>query len=166
MATTEERLEKIAGEGVAVLTIPQLAQAIGLDGPGAVQSIRNRVAGGTFPIPSRKNGKARVFSIKLVADWIDGNDEPEPEAGLSPQQVQVRKVRDGKIVSSVGRPTNAMRAERLKRRGMAYAQLLVVALDDWWRDYQAREAGTLGDAVDEAIDAPLPPYNDGGRLRL
>ena len=142
MKTTEERLEEIA-QGAAVLTIPQIAQALGQSNKWADASIRNRLARGSFPIRGRKLGKVWVFSIKLVADWIDGK-EPEFEQGSEPGSqppplalpVQVRKARSSEKTARTGRPTNAMRAERLKRMGMAFATQLEHALDDWWRDHQ------------------------------
>lgn len=153
MKTTEERLEELAGPGVAVLTIPQLVKAIGLNGTAAVQSIRNRIAAGTFPIPSRKNGKARIFSIRLVAEWLDGNDEPD-----SDEAPAVRRYKDGALVSVNGSP---VRQKRMAYVGAAYARLLTDALDDWLRHHQASVAAALGDAIDEAVP-DLPSY---GRKR-
>ncbi|HDR9127228.1 TPA: hypothetical protein QDB31_004282 [Burkholderia vietnamiensis] len=152
MKTTEERLEALAGPGVVVLTIPQVAHALGQNGPGAVQSIRNQLARGDFPIRGRKRGKEWVFSIRLVAEWIDvieGNAKPPA----------VRQYKDGALVSMNGR---AVRQKRMAYVGAAYARLLTAALDDWLREYQAREAATLGGAIDEAMP-DLPPYRRGPR---
>jgi hypothetical protein len=157
--TTMERLEAIAGPGVAVLTIPQIVQALSIEGKYAVQSVRNRIAKNTFPIRSFKAGKLRVFSIQAVADLLDGR-EPDDQAPAPPgaRPVQVRQVRSGKVVSVGGRPTNA---ERRRRLGLAYGVLITNALDDWLRDHQAREAATLGGTIDEAMP-DLPSY---GRKR-
>lgn len=149
MKTTEERLEEIA-QGAAVLTIPQIAQALGQSNKWADASIRNRLARGSFPIRGRKLGKVWVFSIKLVADWIDGK-EPESEPLPPALPVQVRQARSSDKAARTGRPTNAMRAERLKRMGMAFAVQLEHALDDWWRDHQQAEASDLRAAADEAL---------------
>ncbi|WP_186020546.1 hypothetical protein [Burkholderia gladioli] len=166
MATTLEKLEAIAGNAV-VLTIPQLIEALGealnLRDEWAVQSVRNQIARGTFPFPSGKIGKNRVFSVAVVAEIIDGMGREEPEsARTAPQPVQVREVRAGRVVSVGGRPTNAARSERLRELTKAYTQLFLTALDDWWaervRERQARMASTLNDAVDQTIDEPLPAY--------
>ncbi|HFT8009318.1 TPA: hypothetical protein ACU9T0_006654 [Burkholderia cenocepacia] len=155
--TTLERLEAIAGPGVAVLTIAQIVQALSIDGKYAVQSVRNRIAKGTFPIRSFKAGKLRVFSIQAVADLLDGvepDDQAPPPPGARP--VQVRQVRSGKVVSVGGRPTNA---ERRRRLGLAYGVLVTNALDDWLVQQQAREEALLRGAFDEAIaDEPLPDF--------
>lgn len=150
MKTTEERLDEIA-QGAAVLTIPQIAQALGQSNKWADASIRNRLARGSFPIRGRKLGKVWVFSIKQVADWIDGGEEPEAEAPPPPPPVEVRKTRSSDKAVRTGRPTNAMRAERLKRLGMAFAVQLEHALDDWWRDYQQAEAAELRATADEVL---------------
>ncbi|WP_186264195.1 hypothetical protein [Burkholderia gladioli] len=116
METTEERLEALAGPGAAVLTIPQLAKALGMNGPGAAQSIRNRIARGTFPIPSRKNGWVRVFSIQVIADWIDGV-EPDRKANAKPARAAVAHARTALPPAPPkrhGRPTNVERARRLE----------------------------------------------------
>ncbi|MBR8211176.1 hypothetical protein KDW61_21170 [Burkholderia cenocepacia] len=149
MKTTEERLDEIA-QGAAVLTIPQIAQALGQSNKWADASIRNRLARGSFPIRGRKLGKVWVFSIKQVAEWIDG-DEPEAEPLPPALPVEARKARSSDKAVRTGRPTNAMRAERLKRMGMAFAVQLEHALDDWWRDHQRAEAAELRAAADEAL---------------
>ncbi|MBF3830807.1 hypothetical protein [Burkholderia pseudomallei] len=162
--TTLEKLEAIAG-GAVVITIPQLIEALGLEDEWSVQSVRNQIARNTFPFPSGKIGKNRVFSVAVVAELIDGmgRGEPEPEpARDAPLPVQVRQVRAGKVMSVGGRPTNAARAERLRKLGIGYTQLFLTALDAWWAEQvrirQAREAGTLGKEVDQAIAGPLPVY--------
>lgn len=166
MATTLEKLERVAGTS-PVLTIPQLIEALGealnLRDGWSVQSVRNQIARGTFPFPSGKIGKNRVFSVAVVAEIIDGmgREEPAPPRD-EPLPVQVRQVRAGKVMSVGGRPTNAARAERLRKLGIGYTQLFLTALDAWWAEQvrlsQAHEAGTLGDATDEAMP-DLPPYD-------
>ncbi|MCA7967349.1 hypothetical protein LGM54_30665 [Burkholderia cenocepacia] len=165
MATTLEKLERVAGTS-PVLTIPQLIEALGealnLRDEWSVQSVRNQIARGTFPFPSGKIGKNRVFSVAVVAEIIDGMGRGEPAPPRDePLPVQVRQVRAGKVVSVGGRPTNAARAERLRKLGVAYTQLFITTLDAWWAEQvrlrQARDAATLGDAIDEAMP-DLPPY--------
>ncbi|AJY28313.1 hypothetical protein BTM_1771 [Burkholderia thailandensis 34] len=166
MATTLEKLERVAGTS-PVLTIPQLIEALGealnLRDEWSVQSVRNQIARGTFPFPSGKIGKNRVFSVAVVAEIIDGMGRGEPAPPRDePLPVQVRQVRAGKVVSVGGRPTNAARAERLRKLGVAYTQLFITALDAWWAEQvrlrQARDAAMLGDEADQAIDGPLPVY--------
>ncbi|HFT8009317.1 TPA: hypothetical protein ACU9T0_006655 [Burkholderia cenocepacia] len=71
--TTRARLEAIAGPGASTLTIEQLVEALGIEGEYAVQSVRNRISGGTFPIPSEVIEKHRVFDIGAVVDFLDGD---------------------------------------------------------------------------------------------
>ncbi|MDN7854059.1 hypothetical protein [Burkholderia seminalis] len=90
-----------------------------------------------------------------------GREERAPPRD-EPLPAQVRQVRAGKVVSVDGRPTNAARAERLRKLGIGYTQMFISALDDWWAEQvrlrQARNAAALGDAIDYAMP-DLPPYD-------
>ncbi len=164
--TTLEKLEAIAG-GAVVITIPQLIEALGLEDEWSVQSVRNQIARKTFPFPSGKSEKTVSSRSRSLRSCIDGMGRAEPESARdAPLPVQVRQVRAGKVMSVGCRPTNAARARTAAQLGVAYTQLFITALDAWWAEQvrlrQARDAATLGAAIDEAIPE-LPPYRRGPR---
>ena len=147
--------------GTAVLNVDQVAVAVGKNGKAGAQSVRNQLASGTFPIPGRKIGSSWVWSIARVADWLDGVEpdaKPAPSAVTAPAPAvsRSRSAPPPPPPKRRGRPTNA---ERLRRQqGLAFSAMVSDALDRWLVAEQQRQAGVLGDAVDEAIDGPLPVY--------
>ncbi|OBR53752.1 hypothetical protein [Paraburkholderia tropica] len=140
--------------GTAVLDVDQIAAALGKNGKAGAQSVRNQLARGTFPIPGRKVGSSWVWSIATVADWLDGiapDAKPAPSASTAS-----RSAPPSPPPKRRGRPTNA---ERLRRQqGLSFSAMVSDALDRWLVAEQQRQAATLGDAADQAIDEPLPVY--------
>lgn len=53
--------------GKLVITLAEAAAELGLEAATA----RNQVADGTFPLPSRKQGKNRVVDVRDLAEYID-----------------------------------------------------------------------------------------------
>lgn len=95
MATYPSTLDLLALRYMVEMSIPEVAEATKFRN----QTIRNQLTLGTFPIPSHKSGRRRLFHISDVAAYIDR------QAGFGADDVSSRRR---------GRPT---KAEQVRREG-------------------------------------------------
>lgn len=94
MARTLSTIEVLALRYSALMTIPEVAEAIKF----APQTIRNQMVEESFPIPSHKNkAKRRVCYLVDVAEYLDR------QKGLRVE-----------VISRRGRPT---KADQIRSRG-------------------------------------------------
>lgn len=94
MATYPSTLDLLALRYTVEMSIPEVAEATKFRD----QTIRNQLSIGTFPIPSHKSGRRRLFHIADVAAYIDC------QAGFAVDVYSRRR----------GRPT---KAEQVRREG-------------------------------------------------
>lgn len=93
--------EFLASRYPLLISASELSEIVG----DPVQTIRNGVHAGTYPIPSTKHGRRRVFSLLDVAQFLDRHYGLDGAGGASPRRR--------------GRPT---KVDQIRRQAVANGQ--------------------------------------------
>lgn len=95
MSTQFSIFEFLASRYPLLISAIELSEIVG----DPIQTIRNGVFAGTYPIPSSKRGRRRVFSLLDVAQFVDDHHS-------------ARDVIGGVEARRRGRPTKVAQARR------------------------------------------------------